>query len=522
MKTSRLRYPAPFGTWMVFGVSLSLLGGCGPAEDADGSGLNAEEITCSSDKAAGDYCGVSLTQSLAAASDASLSTATAFDSATGRNASFGIKEYLFRYKTQIKPDGVTELIDATGVLLIPEGTAPAGGFPVLMWAHGAVGGADQCAPSSDSVAALESTARHYAARGFMVVAPDYAGLGVDDVPHFFLVKEPTAYSVLDSIHAAIQYAEDNSISVNKDKVVMLGLSQGGQAVLFAHEYYDGSEAYRANDFTLVGSASLAPAPAWKNALFAAQVYASALPGSLAAFAASYLHSASLYQSSLDAGVLMSTADLAAIEAGYESKCTAELATGTFSTTLSSFATAAMQNVVGMAFAGFACYLTGDSGSTPMGIPANMCGALNTTFSLSGGSTAAASSITAYPDQILAASGSAAWAAQMVEDSPASGLAGSTIPIRMVQGMLDTTVSPYMTVPLMHSMLMSGNYLAKSDGSPITTDFATAVSGALVSCNSDGTGTPTDVIACDAGHSGATGILNKFSMYSDWVFDRAGL
>jgi len=493
------------------------LAGCG-SDDGSDSASTLEELTCDASKAAGDYCGAALVQTLASSSDASLSTASSFTAgAGGRAATYGIKEYSFRYKTQIKPNGNTQEIDATGVLLIPDGTAPASGFPILMWAHGAVGGADACAPSSDSVAALESTVRHYAARGFVVIAPDYAGLGVDGVPHYFLVKEPTAYSVLDGIEATIRYAEANNIAVDTSKVVMLGLSQGGQAVLFAHEYYDGSQDYRRTDFTVVGSAALAPAPAWKNALFAAQVYATALPGSLAAFAASYLHSASLYNSSLDTATLLSAADKTAVSTYYESMCTAELATGKFSTTLSNFATSGMQSVVGLAFAGFACYLTGDTGNSGSGIPANMCTALN---SAGIGASGSQGSVTSYPNAILSASGSSAWAAQMQADSPGSGLTGgnaTSIPIRIIQGMMDTTVAPQMTVPLMHEMLGNGNNLVSASNASIASSFAAAALGPLASCSSS-----TDLISCSAGHSGATGILNEFSMYSDWVFDRAGL
>src|SRR6185503_7550297 len=37
----------------------------------------------------------------------------------------------------------------TGLIAIPNGTPPAGGFPVVSWAHGTDGMADQCAPSLD-------------------------------------------------------------------------------------------------------------------------------------------------------------------------------------------------------------------------------------------------------------------------------------------------------------------------------------------------------------------------------------
>ena len=35
----------------------------------------------------------------------------------------------------------------TGMVAVPNGTAPAGGWPVVTWGHGTNGMADVCAPS---------------------------------------------------------------------------------------------------------------------------------------------------------------------------------------------------------------------------------------------------------------------------------------------------------------------------------------------------------------------------------------
>ncbi len=39
----------------------------------------------------------------------------------------------------------------TGLVMVPETPAPAGGYPVVTWGHGTNGMADQCAPSFGSV-----------------------------------------------------------------------------------------------------------------------------------------------------------------------------------------------------------------------------------------------------------------------------------------------------------------------------------------------------------------------------------
>ena len=38
-------------------------------------------------------------------------------------------------------------VAVTGVIAVPNGTPPAGGFPVVTWGHGTNGMADVCAPS---------------------------------------------------------------------------------------------------------------------------------------------------------------------------------------------------------------------------------------------------------------------------------------------------------------------------------------------------------------------------------------
>ena len=40
-------------------------------------------------------------------------------------------------------------VAVTGTVVVPDGTAPKGGFPVVTWAHGTNGMADLCAPSLD-------------------------------------------------------------------------------------------------------------------------------------------------------------------------------------------------------------------------------------------------------------------------------------------------------------------------------------------------------------------------------------
>ncbi len=70
-----------------------------------------------------------------------------------------------------------EDVPVSGVVLIPEGKPPAGGWPVIAWAHEFRGAARQCAPSLMRNLGAGPVLAMYANLGYAVVATDYAGLG---------------------------------------------------------------------------------------------------------------------------------------------------------------------------------------------------------------------------------------------------------------------------------------------------------------------------------------------------------
>ena len=116
---------------------------------------------------------------------------------------------------------------STGVVYRPEGSPPEGGWPVISYAHGTVGVADQCAPSSS--VPLERTATHlghWLEQGYAVVTTDYVGLGTPGV-HPYLDGRSAAHSVVDMVRAARAVDDDLSSAW-----VAMGQSQGGQATMF--------------------------------------------------------------------------------------------------------------------------------------------------------------------------------------------------------------------------------------------------------------------------------------------------
>jgi pimeloyl-ACP methyl ester carboxylesterase len=122
-------------------------------------------------------------------------------------------------------------IAVSGVIVVPSGAAPDGGRPVLTWAHGTTGIADECAPSKDLEANGFGLAEPFLERGMVFAATDYEGLGTPG-RHPYIVGESEARGTLDIVRAARQIADRTAAS---DRVVVWGHSQGGHAALFANQ-----------------------------------------------------------------------------------------------------------------------------------------------------------------------------------------------------------------------------------------------------------------------------------------------
>ena len=131
-------------------------------------------------------------------------------------------------------DGKTP-IAVSGAIYLPKGAAPSTGWPIIAWAHGTTGMADVCAPSWAARAKGDTDYLNaWLAQGYAVVATDYQGLGTPG-PHPWLMVKPEAWSVLDSVRAALKEFPELANSV-----VIVGQSQGAHAALsaalLAHDY----------------------------------------------------------------------------------------------------------------------------------------------------------------------------------------------------------------------------------------------------------------------------------------------
>jgi pimeloyl-ACP methyl ester carboxylesterase len=120
-----------------------------------------------------------------------------------------------------------EAIAVTGLILIPNGTAPSGGWPIITWAHGTTGIADACAPSLKP-AEFVTMANGLLDAGYLVVATDYEGLGTPG-RHPYIVGESEARGTIDIVRMAQNFPKANA----SKRYVVWGHSQGGHAAMFA-------------------------------------------------------------------------------------------------------------------------------------------------------------------------------------------------------------------------------------------------------------------------------------------------
>ena len=93
---------------------------------------------------------------------------------------------------------------ASAAIYFPTGQPPAGGWPVIAWAHGTVGLGHDCAYSVGGPADVARDWSYLGAwlkQGYAIVAADYAGLGTPG-GHPYLDGRAEAHNVVDAVRAA--------------------------------------------------------------------------------------------------------------------------------------------------------------------------------------------------------------------------------------------------------------------------------------------------------------------------------
>src|SRR3954451_18525208 len=159
----------------------------------------------------------------------------------------------------------------TGMLLVPKGQPPDGGWRVVAFGHPATGTLPECAPSlSPTLLNSSSTVQKLLEAGYVVVMSDYQGLGSSQGPgsidksldwrknrdsyHPFLDSTTGGYNLIDSVRAARALMAARAQAPASVEWLALGIGQGGQAAWAANELVD-NQGQRLN---LLGSGAISP------------------------------------------------------------------------------------------------------------------------------------------------------------------------------------------------------------------------------------------------------------------------
>jgi pimeloyl-ACP methyl ester carboxylesterase len=161
---------------------------------------------------------------------------------------------------------------STGLVVAPVGPAPTGGRPVMSWAHGTTGAAQNCGPSQvlDPAVPLNEyflvggnswtdygipAIEEFIKEGYVIVATDYQGLGGGG-RHQYSVSATNGMDALNAARAAVSMKETGA---NK-KTVIYGWSQGGGATiaLAGMPDYIKQTGTAADNLDILGFVALAP------------------------------------------------------------------------------------------------------------------------------------------------------------------------------------------------------------------------------------------------------------------------
>ncbi|MDH2587701.1 lipase family protein [Acinetobacter baumannii] len=129
---------------------------------------------------------------------------------------------------------------ATALVMFPKVTQPKDGYRVVVWEHGTVGVGDSCAPSKNTInPRFKILAESLLAAGYVIVAPDYEGLGTQGV-HPYLNLSSEAKSAL----AAVKAVKEHYGAQLKGDWMSIGQSQGGHASLGTAEFANTDASYK--------------------------------------------------------------------------------------------------------------------------------------------------------------------------------------------------------------------------------------------------------------------------------------
>lgn len=161
---------------------------------------------------------------------------------------------------------------STALIVAPKGKPPLGGRPVIAWAHGTTGTAENCGPSQ-VISPVQSLNQYFSVEGdswtdygmpsvnafikegYVVVATDYQGLGGGG-KHQYAVAATQGRDIINSVRAVSSMKKSGA----GKKAIIYGWSQGGGASIAAASLSDYIEkkGTSADNIHFLGFVALAP------------------------------------------------------------------------------------------------------------------------------------------------------------------------------------------------------------------------------------------------------------------------
>jgi alpha-beta hydrolase superfamily lysophospholipase len=147
-------------------------------------------------------------------------------------------------------DSTGAATNVSGIVAVPPGAPPSGGWPILAFGHDVTGVLKECAPSTaKDLGGYASILSVLVDRGYVVVMTDYQGQGLDGLPHPLLDSTALGNNMIDSVRAA-----RHVLPAASNRWAAFGLGQGGAAAWAADAR---AETYGAG-LDLVGAVAVSP------------------------------------------------------------------------------------------------------------------------------------------------------------------------------------------------------------------------------------------------------------------------
>lgn len=139
---------------------------------------------------------------------------------------FPVRLYKISYPSTI-PEKENQQTIATGLIAVP--ITNERNLPVVSYQHGTIFGRDECPSSPDNSMETKLMLSQFGSQGYIVISADYFGVGDNQEPNSYLMRESTEQACLDMLKASKDFLA--SLQIAHGPLLLNGWSQGGYSTL---------------------------------------------------------------------------------------------------------------------------------------------------------------------------------------------------------------------------------------------------------------------------------------------------